>query len=55
MANKVEEVVKEVSSSEEANVLYALGKYSKPRYSERRDCYVMTLLEEKNQRKGEKR
>lgn len=52
MAEKISnEVVKEVLSALEANQLYATGKYSKPRYSEKRDCYVLTRLEEKNVRK----
>lgn len=48
--SKYEEVVKEVSTAWEANDLYASGLFSKPRYSERRDCYVLVRLEEKNQR-----
>lgn len=52
MANKISsEVVKEVQSALEANQLYATGQYQKPRYSERRDCYVLTRLEEKNVRR----
>lgn len=45
-----DDVVREVLSAAEANSLYETGKYSKPRYSEKRDCYVLTLLEERNQR-----
>lgn len=43
----VEEVVREVQTPQEANELYASGKYGKPRYSERRDCYVLIKLSEK--------
>jgi hypothetical protein len=48
---KIEEVVKEVVTSEEANALHATGRWGKPRYSDKRDCYVMVALDEKRSRK----
>jgi len=47
---KIDETVIEVQTAAEANRLYATGKYGKPRYSERRDCYVLIKLDDKRTR-----
>lgn len=41
---KLKAVVAEVNTVEEANQLYASGEWGLPRYSERRDKYVLVRL-----------
>lgn len=46
-ALKVDKIAVEIESVDEANELYASGEWGKPRYSDKRDKYIMVRRDAK--------